>query len=259
MAKRSAGSSDEAQAVADSDLGTESAQSGARPIASRRRRAAATSNRWQASPTAAEITARGPIGARVAQLRELAASDRGRAQDETWEWFKALGADDDLESLGELFTLGVAKPMEGPTDGILLTFVNPVLNKAIMPFWGPGRPFTPWKGKTFDPETQTGANRFKPWFPPIARVVWPGYRGHRKDGGEDLLFDMTTGDIPDPFDQSHTIWKIDYQELPESPWLLRNCLDTLVEIVPDAYLGRLYVSRGGRYAIALYFALRPAA
>ena len=242
--------------MTDSELRNESVASADRPDASP---AAARSERWRAAATPAEIAARGPIGARLVQLRELSESDPERAHDEAWEWFKTLGAIQDSESLNELFTLGVAKSMSGPTDGILLTFVNRVLHDLIMPFWGPGRPFTPWKGKTFDPDTQMGANRFKAWFPPIARVVWPGYRGHRKDGGEDLLFDMETGDIPDPFDQSHTIWKIDYQELPDSPWLLRNCLDTLVEIVPDAYLGRLYVSRGGRYVMALYFALKPAA
>jgi hypothetical protein len=235
--------------MTDSDLGSESVASAA----------TVRSDRWRTAATPAEIAARGPIGARVVQLRELSESDPERAQGEAWEWFNMLGATQDSESLNELFTLGVAKPMTGPTDGILLSFVNPVFHNVAMPFVGPGRPLQPWKGKTFESDTQTGANRFKAWFPPIARVVWPGYRGHRKDGGEHLLFDMETGDIPDPFDQSHTIWKIDYQELPDSPWLLRNCLDTLVEIVPDAYLGRLYVSRGGRYVMALYFALRPAA
>ena len=69
-----------------------------------------------------ELRGRGPIGARVAQLRELAATDPERAQNETWEWFKELGADADEQSLDELFTLGDAKPMEGPTDGILIAF-----------------------------------------------------------------------------------------------------------------------------------------
>lgn len=104
----------------------------------------------------------------------------------------------------------------------------------------------------------TGANRFKPWFPPIARVVWPLYRGHRKDGGEDLLFDMDTGDIPDPLDPGHTIWKIDYQEVKGSPWFIRHCLDTLVEVTAGAHLGRLYHSRPGGYVTLLYFALKPA-
>ena len=87
-----------------------------------------------------ELVARGPIGARLAELRALAATDPERAQSETWEWFKALGADADEASLDELFSLGDATPMEGPTDGILVAFfVTPVMDSVVMALMGPGR------------------------------------------------------------------------------------------------------------------------
>ena len=137
------------------------------------------------------------VGARVAQLREIAETDPQRAQDETWAWFLRLGKARDAESLDEMFRLGDGSiELEGPTDGILMMSVNPVIHRLTIPIIGPGRATQPWRGKTFDSETLTGANRFKPWFPPLARFAWPFYRGHRKsEDGEDLLFDMDNGEI----------------------------------------------------------------
>jgi hypothetical protein len=213
-----------------------------------------------AGTTPAGIAARGPIGIRVAQLRELAERDPERAQNETWEWFIALGGARDEESLDELFTLGVAKPMEGSTDGILAAFlVTPALDNLVMAFCGPGRFTMPWKGKVFEPDTQDGANRFKFWFPFIARLVWPRYRGHRRDGREHLLFDMTNGVIRDPLDPSHEVWKIEYKDKDlRNPFFIRDILDCLVEIVPGAHLGRIEYE--GKYGFRNlgYFALKPA-
>ena len=256
MAKSSEGSSKQAEAVKDSARPT------SRPPASRRRRASAASaiaETSAAGPTSAQIAARGPVGARLAKLREAAASDPERAQEEAWGWFLKLGAARDEDSLDDLFRLGDAKPMSGPTDGILLAiFLSPVLDRLGIALLGPGRPTMPWKGKTFDPMTETGANLFKPWFPPLSRFAWPLYRGRRMDGDEHLMFDMRNGNIEDPLDPSHTIWKIDYRDKDlRSPWFIRHCLDTLVEIVPGAHLGRLYYERGGRYSTLLYFALKP--
>lgn len=207
-----------------------------------------------------ELRARGPIGARVAELRELSASDPERAQNEAWDWFKALGADADEKSLDELFTLGDAKPMEGATDGILVAFfVTPVLDSVVMALMGPGRATMPWMGKTFDPETGTGANRFKQWFPPISRIVFPRYRGQRREAGEPLLFDMENGIIPDPLDPSHAVWKIEYKD-PEkgNPFFVKDVLDCLVQIVPGAHLGRIEHEGKSGFRNLGYFALKPA-
>jgi hypothetical protein len=261
VAKRSEGAGKDAAAVSDS------ARSTGRASASRRRGAPAASKASataEASPgrsMSAQIAARGPVGTRLAQLREVAASDPEAAQEEAWAWFLRLGATRDEDSLDDLFRLGDARPMSGPTDGILLAiFMSPVLDRLGIALLGPGRPTMPWKGKTFDPMTETGANRFKPWFPALSRLAWPLYRGRRMDGEEHLMFDMRNGDIEDPLDPSHTIWKIDYRDKDlRSPWFIRHCLDTLVEIVPGAHLGRLYYEVGGRYSTLLYFALKPSA
>ena len=120
MAKPSEGSGKQADVVRDS------ARSTARPPASRRRgapaatRASATAEASGARSTSAQIAARGPVGTRLAQLREVAASDPEGAQEEVWDWFLRLGAARDQDSLDDLFRLGDAKPMSGPTDGILL-------------------------------------------------------------------------------------------------------------------------------------------
>jgi hypothetical protein len=241
--------------------------SAARSSGSRRRgasaaaKASATAEVSAASSTSARIAAAGPVGVKLAQLREVAATDPDGAQEQAWDWFLRLGAARDEDSLEDLFRLGDAKPMSGPTDGILLAiFMSPVLDRLGIALLGPGRPTMPWNGKTFDPVTETGANRFKPWFPALSRLAWPFYRGRRMDGDEHLMFDMRNGDIEDPLDPGHTIWKIDYRDKDlRSPWFIRHCLDTLVEVVPGAHLGRLYYDRGGRYSTLLYFALKPSA
>ena len=194
-------------------------------------------------------------------MREVAAGDPEGAREEAWDWFLRLGAARDEESLDDLFRLGDATPMSGPTDGILLSiFMSPVLDRLGIALLGPGRPTMPWRGKTFDQMTETGANRFEPWFPPLSRFAWPLYRGRRMDGDEHLMFDMRNGEMEDPLDPGHAIWKIDYRDKDlRSPWFIRHCLDTLVEVVPGAHLGRLYYERGGRYSTLLYFALKPSA
>ena len=207
-----------------------------------------------------ELLARGPIGARVAELRELAESAPQRAQAETWEWLKTLGADADEASLDELFYLGEATPMEGPADGILVAFfVTPVVDSFVMALMGPGRAGMPWKGKTFDPETGTGINRFKDWYPPIARMVFPRYRGKRQQSGEAVLFDMENGIVPDPLDPSHAVWKIEYKdEKLGNPLFIRDIFDALVEIVPGAHLGRIEHEGRSGFKNLGYFALKPA-
>ena len=98
-------------------------------------------------------------------------SDPEGAQEQAWDWFLRLGAARDEDSLDDLFRLGDATPMSGPTDGILLAiFVSPVLDRLGIAFLGAGRPTMPWNGKTFDSMSETGANRFKPWFPPLSRL-----------------------------------------------------------------------------------------
>lgn len=211
-------------------------------------------------PTPDELRARGPVGARLAELRDLSAREPERAAAEAWEWFQTLGKDRDEKSLDELFTLGVAKPMEGPTDGILVAlFVNPVMDSVVLALMGPGRLTAPWTGKTFDPETQTGTNIFKSWYPPIARMVFPRYRGQRREEGQVLMFDNENGIVPDPLDPSHAVWKIEYKD-PEqgNPFFVRDVFDALVEIVPGANLGRIEHDGRNGFTNLGYFALKPA-
>jgi hypothetical protein len=220
--------------------------------------ATATTPRPQLTPE--ELRARGAIGARLAELLELSEGEPQRAAADAWEWFNSLGQDKDEKSLDELFTLGVARPMEGPTDGILLAlFVNPLLDSFAMALMGPGRMTAPWTGKTFDPETQTGTNNFKGWYPPIARMVFPRYRGIRREQGKALMFDNENGIVPDPLDPSHAVWKIEYSDPAQAnPLFIKDVFDALVEIVPGANLGRIEHNGKSGFKNLGYFALKPA-
>src|SRR5437764_646774 len=70
---------------------------------------------------------------RLAELRDLAAEDPWRAQEETWAWIEDLGKNRESDKLEELFALGTPpRNLDGPTDGILVaTFTNPLVDLPI--------------------------------------------------------------------------------------------------------------------------------
>ena len=72
------------------------------------------------------------------------------------------------------------------------------------------------------------------------------------------MFDMRNGEIEDPLDPSHTIWKIDYRDQDlGSPWFIRHCLDTLVEIMPAPASVGCTTNAVVASSTLLYFALKP--
>src|ERR1700752_2160296 len=105
-----------------------------------------TTTTKQASPTS--------IPTRVAELRELAASDPVAAQDATWALFQRLGAapatdrDSASAQLADLFGCGQpSRGIDGPTDGILVApLIHPRVDgflRALTSHW------MPWMGQSF--------------------------------------------------------------------------------------------------------------
>ena len=130
--------------------------------------------------TTAEKTPTSDVASRVAELRELAATDVEDAARQAWAWIEELGeqAGSDREGaeaeLDELFALGKApKGLDGATEGILVApLIQPLVDKvagAITSLW------MPWQGKSFDAAAGRGNNRLTGETRWIAKLLWPLY------------------------------------------------------------------------------------
>jgi hypothetical protein len=221
---------------------------------------ARTNGTAQKRATTRRSTPRDPVARRLSELRELALSDPGRAQRDTWAWIRELGKARDGEQLAKLFGLGTppTKPIDGPTDGILVTtLTNPLVDipvRIITGLW------MPWMGKSFDPKTSTGINRMTGTSRLPSKLLWPLYRMRDATDGK-LAFDFLTGVERGKIAPEIDVLKIDYEPVKQNPRLvIRQIRDELVELVPNTHLGRiLFKLPIGGYRNIGYFALRQPA
>lgn len=132
--------------------------------------------------------------------------------------------------------------------------IAPVLDQ-LMEAWS--RAYMPWTGKTFDRAASSGRNRFvrsaRPWF----GLYWPGYRDLVPDGsGGFTAFRFETSVGPSQGAPTVEVLRLDYR-LSESPWLVRDVLDELVEVGDGQHLGQALLWWRGRFRRAAWFALEP--
>jgi hypothetical protein len=203
-----------------------------------------------------------PIAVRVAELRELAATDAPAAQTATWAWFKELGSRRDSEKLGELYALGEPpRGLNGPTEGILvLPLIQGAVDRvaaAVTKGW------MPWLGKSFDAGANAGYNRLAPSARWPAKLLWPTY-STTDDENARHAFDFETAIEPGKADPDVDVLKIDYGPVTSNPRLvIRRIRDELVQIVPDTYLGKILWRSGdgddATYSCIGYFAQRQPA
>ena len=211
--------------------------------------------------TTAEKAPTSEIAARVAELRELAASDLDAAANQTWSWFGELGelAKSDREAgetaLNELFALGRApQGIDGPTEGILVApLIQPLVDRvarAITSVW------MPWQGKSFSSADAQGTNRLTGATRWASKLIWPLY-GTREAPDGRLAFDFQTRVEPGEHDPDTQVLVIDYAPVDDNPKLIiRQIRDELVEIVPGANLGKILYRQKDGYTNIGFFALR---
>jgi hypothetical protein len=161
-----------------------------------------------------------------------------------------------LAALERSFASGGAPTrLDGPMAGRLVAVtIAPVLDQ-VMEGWS--RLYMPWTGKTFDATGSAGQNRFvgsaRPWF----RLYWPSYRDLAPDGsGGFTAFRFETSVGPSRSVPALEVLRLDYR-LPESPWLVRDVLDELVEVGDGQHLGQALLWWRGRLRRAAWFALEP--
>jgi hypothetical protein len=207
-----------------------------------------------------ETTTATGVAGRLAGLRDMAATDPARAQNETWAWIEELGSRRDGEQLEALFAQGTPPDgLDGPTDGILVcTLTNPVVDlpiRLLTSMW------MPWQGKSFDAANNRGINRMTVSSQIPAKLLFPLYGMKVAPDEGRLAFDFETRVEPGKVDPRVDVLVIDYEPLTENPDLIiRQIRDELVELVPDTHLGRiLFKLPNGRYSNIGYFALRQPA
>jgi hypothetical protein len=204
----------------------------------------------------------------VEALQELAEADPDLARCQIWNQIRLAGMRagrrraEAHDSLNRIFRLGtLPEPMlDGPFEGIAITpttfaATDPIF-RVLSYLW------MPWLGKRFDAEAQTGDNMLLPSARLLSKLFWPSYRFRSMGDGRYAAFRFRTYAGAGALDQERRVLKIDY-DLDENPGLLiRNILDELVQVVPDVYLGKALLRRGGpmnsSWRLAGYFALHPA-
>ncbi|HWI19261.1 MAG TPA: hypothetical protein VNT81_16015 [Vicinamibacterales bacterium] len=117
----------------------------------------------------------------------------------------------------------------------------------------------PWCGKTFNAAEATGNNLLYTSFLPVARVLFPGYRGYVPEGGGRMTaFPFRTYAGTGLKDPDRQVLKIDY-DTPANPFLMRRILDELVQVNDNFYFGKAYFKLSSKSAhLLFYFALQRA-
>jgi hypothetical protein len=121
------------------------------------------------------------------------------------------------------------------------------------------RAWMPWQGKTFDPESSTGLNRFAPLpgFRPILRIMFPSYRPVGESADRIDAFEFRTRRDDAAVDPGLSVAKIDY-DFEANPALIRRILDELVQVGDGVYLGKILYRVGRRFHPIGFFMLEPA-
>jgi hypothetical protein len=163
-----------------------------------------------------------------------------------------------IAELNEVFRAGTlpSQKLNGRTRGsVVLMDIAPGITQFMEALTGGG--WMPWKGKTFDAATQTGDNLFSKQDVPIARVLWPLYRGIVADGPETVrAFKFKTYSAPGLFDPRQSVLKIDYNSPENPPLSIRRVLDEIVQIQDGVFLGKAHLKWWwGTWHTVAYFKL----
>jgi hypothetical protein len=216
--------------------------------------------------TAIEATA---TQRRLAELRELAATDPTAAQDAAWAGLQDLGSElpgkaSEL-ALSELFAAGKPADVNGQTEGLLVGWPSraPDLDAFGRLLLLPAaqavtRVTMPWLGKKFDQAARRGTNSVNRTAMVLTRLLAPGYR-MRRAGDHWEGFDMLNRVEESVVSPGTHVLVLDY-ESPEvaNPFPINRIRDEAVQLVPGTYLGaKLWHQADGYRQLAYWVAKAP--
>ena len=113
----------------------------------------------------------------------------------------------------------------------------------------------PWQGKTFDPVSMTGFNRFSADVRTPLRLIWPSYTPIRTDGEVVQAFPFRNRIERGAIDPDVKVLKIDYDFEANPSLLIRRILDELVQVDDGLYLGKVLMRWRGSFRRAGFFSL----
>jgi len=113
----------------------------------------------------------------------------------------------------------------------------------------------PWLGKSFDPLSQTGVNRFTAGARVPLRMMWPTYRPEGLVGGRLEAFPFRTWVGRGALDPDIDVLKIHYDSEPNPKFPIRRILDELVQVGKGQYLGKVLLWWKGSFRRVGFFSL----
>lgn len=167
-----------------------------------------------------------------------------------------LDRDAGLRALDAQFSTGTA-PMhlDGPFRGHFLACtveygIDRIL-ESVAHLW------MPWRGKTFDSETNSGRNIFSAGAGTLMRLTLPNYRPVDLGDGRCGAFAFKTSLGPSAISAGVDVLRIDYRDVPENPkWPVRKVLDELVEVGDGTFLGQALMEFRGSLRRVAWFSLQ---
>lgn len=206
-----------------------------------------------------DVTAIDGDAGRLAQLRQLSATDPDSARDATWEWLSEFTDLRQHHRLAWLFDRGQAPlPPDGDCEGMVLGLDGTLWLTGVDRLVRAGRVLggIGWTGKSFDPARGTGYNRLTASSRIPMGMAMPRYEFSRI-AGELIGFHFDHQREASPLSPHHDVLSIRYDRPAYgNPLVLPRTRDELVELVPHAYLGRALLMERGRWQVVGYFALR---
>ena len=193
----------------------------------------------------------------------MAANSRRRAvDDQSTAFWRAvaqvhLDRPAGLAALEALFVGGtVPGELRGPMQGRFITStINRPTDVAMHAFTSS---WLPWKGKTFDPGSNSGRNLFTAGAKRMMRVTLPRYRLLDEEGDLHSAFGFVTTTGPSAFTPGVEVLRIDYRDVAENPrWPIRKVLDDLVQVDDTHSLGQALLEFRVSLRRAAWFALEP--
>ena len=216
--------------------------------------------------TAIEATA---TQRRLAELRELAATDPTAAQDAAWAWLQELGSELPGKyaelALSELFAAGTPADVDGQTEGLLVGWpsrapdLDAIGRLLLLAARAVTRVTMPWLGKKFDKAAQRGTNDVNRTAMVLTRLLAPGYR-MRRAGDHWEGFDMLNRVEQSVVSPGTHVLVLDY-ESPEvaNHFPINRIRDEAVQLVPGTYLGAKLWRQGDGYRQLAYWAAKAPA
>jgi hypothetical protein len=184
------------------------------------------------------------MGARLEELSERLRPDVNRAKVlAEFDQMFSSGSTPDPHPNGFLPGRLLTTSVWGPADALV---------RRVARYW------MPWQGKTFDPSSMIGRNRFRTAARTPMRAVWPSYAPLSGDAERIEAFEFRTRIAPGALDPQIQVLKIDYDFELNPKFIIRSILDELVQVADGVYLGKVLLRWRGAFRPAGFFSLRQA-